>query len=504
MKKIIFLIFLMFLSQFTLSALAGEGDILYEKAVEAEKTGSYTEACRLYDEARKEFAETGKTTKVDTCRASVDRINKICMDYGYAEDKVKEMLSEKFKNTPEEVRNFWIKERIDNIIIDGTKYYSTHFLENLNYRYKDIKIDDPNDYEKNKKSFAKLKNIIYPTPESNYSRQLWQPYRNPVTFLGTHTLDIPKDKLPETGLLKLWFPLPVLTGAQRDVKIISITPEEYVKMPVQIDSELGLAFMEIPLEKVKGDLKCKIQFLFTRYEQNFIIDPNNAGEYDRESPLYKEYTSSRGNTMITPEIKEKALEIAGSEKNPCKAAKKIYYYIVNNIKYSLMPHLSLDATGIAESIYIHNHGYGDCGTQAAYFAALCRSVGIPARTTGGYQMILGTESPHFWSEFYLPNYGWIPADTSIAQIAEEMSKTMPEITDNDIKACKDYFFASQDPYRFVIQKDIDIALTPPSSDPIFLKMAIQFPAMECKTAENITAMEITLLNYYKLEIKPLN
>lgn len=504
MKKIIFFIFLVYLSQFTLLALAGNGDLLYEQAVDAEKKDNYTEACRLYDEARKIFTETGETTKVDACRASVYCINKICLEYLYTEDKVKEILSEKFKHTPEDVRNSWIKERIDNIIIDGTKYYSANFLENLNYRYKDIKIDDPNDYEKNKKNFARLKNIIYPPSESNYFRPSWQVYRNPITFLGTHTLDIPKDKLPKTGLLKLWFPLPVLTGAQRDVKIISIAPKEYVKIPPQVDSDLGLACMEIPLDKVEGNLKCEIKFLFTRYEQHFIIDPDNTGEYDRESPLYRQYTSSEGNTILTPEIKEKALEIAGDEKNPCKAAKKIYGYIVNNIKYSLMPHLSLDATGIAESIYIHNHGYGDCGTQAVYFAALCRSIGIPARTTGGYQMILGTESPHFWSEFYLPNYGWIPADTSVAQIAEEMSKTMPEITDNDIKACKDYFFASQDPYRFVIQKDIDIALTPPASDPILFKMAIQFPAMECKTAENIMAMELTLLNYYKLEIKPVN
>ncbi|MEQ8225022.1 MAG: transglutaminase-like domain-containing protein, partial [Candidatus Eremiobacterota bacterium] len=441
MKKIMFLMFLVFLSQFTLSALAGEGDVLYEKAVEAEKNVSYTEACRLYDDARKIFAETGETIKVDACRASVYRINKICLDYLYTEDKVKEMLSEKFKNTPEEVRNSWIKERIDNIMMEGTKYYSTNFLENLVSRYSDIKSNDPEDYEKNKKNFAKLKNIIYPPSESNYSRALWQSYRNPITFMGTHTFDIPKDTLPKTGLLKLWFPIPVLTGSQRDIKIISITPEEYVKIPPQIDADLGLIYMEIPLENITGDLKCKIQFLFTRYEQNFTVDPNNTGEYDRESSLYKQYTSSSGNTIITPEIKEKALEITGDEKNPYKAAKKIYYYIVDNIKYSLMPHLSLNVAGIPESIYVYNNGYGDCSTQCLYFTALCRSIGIPARTTGGYHMILGKESPHFWAEFYLPSYGWIPVDTSIAQIAEETRKIMPEITDNDIKTCKDYFFA---------------------------------------------------------------
>lgn len=504
MKKIIFIMFLIFLSQFTLSALAGDGDILYEQAVDAEKKDNYTEAGRLYDEARKIFTETGETTKVDACRASVYRITKICLDYFYTEDKVKEMLSEKFKNTPEEVRNSWIKERIDNIIIDGTKYYSTNFLENLVYRYSDIKSNEPEDYERNKKNLAKLKNIIYPPSENNYSRPSWQVYRNPLTFLGTHTLDIPKDTLPKTGLLKIWFPLPVLTGAQRDIKIVSITPEAYVKIPPQTDSDLGLVYMEIPLEKVTETIKCKIEFLFTRYEQHFIIDPDNTGEYDRESLLYRQYTSSRGNTIITPEIKEKALEITGDEKNPCKAAEKIYYYVVNNTKYSLMHHLSLNVKGLPESIYIHENGYGDCSTQSLYFVAMCRAIGIPARTTGGYQMILGKEATHFWAEFYLPNYGWIPVDTSIAQIAEETGKIVPEITDNDIKACKDYFFAHQDPYRFVIQKDIDIALTPQASDPVFMPMAIQFPVMECKNVKNIMTLEFIRINYHRLEIKPVN
>ncbi|MBN2255094.1 MAG: transglutaminase, partial [Deltaproteobacteria bacterium] len=49
------------------------------------------------------------------------------------------------------------------------------------------------------------------------------------------------------------------------------------------------------------------------------------------------------------------------------------------------------------------------------------------------------------------------------------------------KEYKDYFFGNMDPYRLVIQKDIDIPLTPPAAEPIMLSMALQDAAALCDT-----------------------
>jgi hypothetical protein len=92
-----------------------------------------------------------------------------------------------------------------------------------------------------------------------------------------------------------------------------------------------------------------------------------------------------------------------------------------------------------------------------YFSALCRSIGIPARTTGGKQMFgqMSTSkaySDHFWGEFYVPNYGWVPVDTSIAQL--EFYAT--GLSDAQSTANRDYFFGHQDNLRLVFQKDNDV------------------------------------------------
>lgn len=90
--------------------------------------------------------------------------------------------------------------------------------------------------------------------------------------------------------------------------------------------------------------------------------------------------------------------------------------------------------------------FGGCGQYNALFVALCRSVGIPARAVAGFvgyrpwitaadfkkpfseldtmqspEGLSGGQhytamSPHVWSEFYLPNYGWIPAETMGSQL----------------------------------------------------------------------------------------
>ncbi|GAH19016.1 unnamed protein product, partial [marine sediment metagenome] len=199
----------------------------------------------------------------------------------------------------------------------------------------------------------------------------------------------------------------------------------------------------------------------------------------------------------TSEIREKAREIVRDEKNPYLAAKKIYHYIVEKIDYSHMPHMTLNVLGKPESVYVHENSYGDCGAQGTYFSALCRSLGIPARTSGGMQLCPGEEGGHFWAEFYLPNYGWLPVDTSIAQIANYPI----ELTDDERRAFKEFFFGSQDPYRYVIQKDVDVPITPEPDEPVLLPMAIQFPAVVCKTSQENPAFVV--LDHWNIEFKPV-
>ncbi|UCG94552.1 MAG: transglutaminase domain-containing protein [Candidatus Aerophobus sp.] len=475
-----------------------EADLLYQQAQEFEKKTYYDKAYETYEKARERHLEIGDLEKAKACRIQMQQIEKIFLDYYYTKEDAIKLLEENFKYISKSERNSWIeKGKIDFIMSDGQPFYSTHFITNLKYRNLELMKKDLKLIESEREFFAKYQDLVFRYPGSSYPPRIWRPYINPVTFLASASLPIPRGELPEVGLLKIWIPLPVQTGAQDNIRVISVMPEEYVKIPPRVDGDIGHAYLEIPLEQLKEDLNIRLQFIFSHYEQRFIIDPENAGEYDKESDLYKKYTRSYGNTTITPEIREKAQQIVEDEKNPYLATKRIYDYIVENIDYSLMPHFKLNVLGQPESIYVHENLHGDCAAQGIYFSTLCRSLGIPARTTGGMQLCPGKESMHFWAEFYLPNYGWIPVDTSIAQSAN----IPPELTDNQRKAFKEFFFGSQDPYRYAIQKDVDMPLTPRPDEPILLPMAIQFPAVVCETSKENP--NFLALKYWKIEFEPV-
>ena len=109
------------------------------------------------------------------------------------------------------------------------------------------------------------------------------------------------------------------------------------------------------------------------------------------------------------EIQAKVEEIVGDETNPYWIARKIYDFVVDKVDY-ILPYSSIATRKILKQ------GKGSCGNHATIFIALCEAAGLPARSIIGFGIwkddarlgYLDHEIP----EVYLPNYGWVPADTS--------------------------------------------------------------------------------------------
>jgi len=203
---------------------------------------------------------------------------------------------------------------------------------------------------------------------------------------------------------QIWMALPVDCDTQRNVSIKSITPEPDL---ITYDSNActRICYWKFD-QKIPRDSTITIvqNVSFTAYPFAESIDVNKIESYDSNSEIYKEYTKPSDKIESDdPEISKLAKEIVGNETNPYKKAGLIYDFVTRHITYEIQDH-ELGAK------YAYNNGKGDCTEFATLFAAMCRSEGIPVRLVEGYLCDSDTRAGHIWTEFYVPPYGWVPAD----------------------------------------------------------------------------------------------
>ena len=107
----------------------------------------------------------------------------------------------------------------------------------------------------------------------------------------------------------------------------------------------------------------------------------------------------------------------GDEPNVYRKARSLHDWVWDNVAYNGIWawRESLFSPYGCASEDVRKRRVGDCPTQSGFYAALCRSVGVPARVSGGRIYQPGIRNGHFWAEVYFPAYGWMPVDVTFAE-----------------------------------------------------------------------------------------
>ena len=472
------------------TSTSARADALRLQARTAERAHLFTRATALYGRARDLYLQAGATLRARACLTATQDIFLIASTYSATQAEMLDALAEVYPGVPAGQRASWLDlPSTERMRWDGVVHYFSDVPTNLAYRDVALFQTQPAMVS----AYAEIYEKLASYEAGAAAVRPWQPYAKPASYDFKQTLAVPRDQLPASGDLRIWFPLPIEVGPQGNVRISDITPTTYLRYPESTSQDIGLLFMPVPLKELTGDLNVTFRVQLEHAAQYFKVDPDLVGRYDTSSALYRQYTASHANTKITPSIRRTARRVVGGETNPYLAAQRLYRYVIDNVMYSHMPHFAMYPRGEAESVYVHEHKYGDCGAQSMYFSALCRSVGIPARCTGGFQIFQGTPAGHFWAELYLPNYGWIPVDPTVATIADYI----PGLSAAEVRAFHDFYFGSQDDLRLVVQKDTDLQLIPRADGRILLPLAVQMPAALCDTMEEIPGL--VLMDHWTFE-----
>lgn len=227
--------------------------------------------------------------------------------------------------------------------------------------------------------------------------------------------------LDDSAEIRLWVALPPDHPGQ-EVIIGGIHPPPAEIVADELSGN-RIVFWRLTDFKDTDRLYCSYDFQFTRETVLTEIDPERVGSYDVRSDEYKRYTISEPWIELTDEIRAKARELTGRTTNPCSRALRIFDWLLDNMAYEYPDTAHRGAATSFVSLK------GDCGEFSAVFCAMCRSLGIPARTITCMWL---TEAGHNWAEILLPGYGWVPADLSVAQALAGKSKAFP--TDESVRA----------------------------------------------------------------------
>ncbi len=239
-------------------------------------------------------------------------------------------------------------------------------------------------------------------------------YSDKKTYLIHLTTDINDINSKKDTTLSLRIPRPLQTAQQPRVQLTECSPE-----PV-FENYQNTLIQHIQLSKSSAKkLRFDQTFIVENYAVKTQINAKNVKPFsDKSRVLYTAFT--KADELIKSDDERYvnlARSIVKKEVNPYNQAKLIYDYMIEN--YSLEKKLRKTGSDPADLIEAKK---GDAFDFAIVYTTLLRSLKIPALPVSGILVDSELKSKsHWWTEFYIENAGWIPADVVLGTGTEYKS-----------------------------------------------------------------------------------
>ena len=219
-------------------------------------------------------------------------------------------------------------------------------------------------------------------------------------------------EISENARIIVWVTLPPEWPGQV-VKVDNIVPEPVAILEDPVSGNRIIEWLVEPAARTPDPESPAVHQFFhfdIEVEEkpvSFDIDPAHLEPFDKSSDFYRQYTAQETWIQTGGEILDLARKIVGRQKNPWAQGGLIYDWLLHNLAFVPGGNENRDAVSTLEA------GTGDCGQFSILFTALCRSIGIPARTVT-YAWLDGGR--HVFAEAFMPGFGWMPVDVSLGQM----------------------------------------------------------------------------------------
>jgi transglutaminase-like putative cysteine protease len=239
-------------------------------------------------------------------------------------------------------------------------------------------------------------------------------YGDKRSYTISHSVNIQVKEASEPNSLYLWIPRPVSSASQRGVELLSRSAEPFV-------------------ENYRGTSLFQLENLNPRSQREITLS-YRVEVYSLETDLQARLVKGGGDSPVDsawllpdplipfddPRVKALAATITGRERNPYLKARQIYDWLVRegNIQPQVL-------TG--EAIEALERKQADPYMAALLFCALCRASEISAIPVSGVLVNRDMETAkHYWAEFWINGFGWVPVDPALGAGAAPASFNLRE------------------------------------------------------------------------------
>ncbi|MCR4789899.1 MAG: IPT/TIG domain-containing protein [Treponemataceae bacterium] len=226
------------------------------------------------------------------------------------------------------------------------------------------------------------------------------------------------------------FPIPPKTMTQRDIEI------PYSKPEPEIENYMNTIVHETTItSRQKNLVSIEHTFLVPVYEIQTSINPEKVKDCSENTKKFlAQYLKEN---EIIPCSNESAIalqkKISPRITNPYSRAEAIYNYIIKNFKIE-----NENKTGEMDISQVIESKKADAYDATMLYCTLLRIAGIPSVPLAGFYIDADKETHvHWWCEFYIENFGWIPVDIALGSGME-----YPGL--ETIQNQKEYYFGSLD------------------------------------------------------------
>ena len=324
--------------------------------------------------------------------------------------------------------------------------------------------------------------FVYPTlaPPAFAQQPAGKPWR---TFETTTRVEVMKP----VGVTRVWLPVPLARDTIYIRTIDNVWEAEGGKSAVGGDMryDTGIVWAQWP-EGVKPVFVLKSRFS----TRDVAVDLSRPGGVPAESPeVLARYTAASAHVPTDGAVKALSSQIVKGCTTDVDKARAIYEWIVDNTYRD--PKTRGCGTGDVKFMIENQAYHGKCADLNAFYVALARAEGLPARDVYGIRVAdsalgyksLGksgdiTKAQHCRAEVYLAGYGWVPVDPAdVRKVILEEEGGKPA-DDPKVVAARKRLFGSWEMNWLAYNYANDIAL--PGSD----RGAVPFLMYpQCETAE---------------------